>query len=645
MSSSLLNIGATGLQVANINLQVTGNNIANANTPGYSRQEAVQTENIPLYAGVGYLGQGANVTTVKRIYDQFLTAQVQSGQAATSSADQLNSLVSGLSQYMSDSNSGLSSALTSFFNGADCLTSNPSSTTARQVFLNAAAGLQSRFNSIAGQLTSLSGQVNTQVQTQISSVNSVAQQIAGLNDQIAKAEASTGQPANDLRDQRDQLVQTLNKSIKASVVQTGDGQYNIYVGNGQALVQGNQSYQLAAVPSQYDPTQLSVGYKSPAGTVNIDDSQLGGGALGGLLDFRRNTLIPAQNSLGKLAAAVSADVNAQNNLGMDANGKMGTNLFSVAGPTVAASSNNTGSATVTASITNANAGQGYDYQIKYQGGAYTVSHYPDGSASVTVTSWPTTIDGVTMNLSGTMNSGDSFLVRPTANAASSMQTLTTDYHNVAAATPVVLNQGSNNTGSATVSSIGVDSTYAGAPLTSPVNLTYSSAVGGSLSGFPGSVTVNVNGTNTTYSGGTAPYTQGATYSFNGVQLTLSGTPANNDTFAVSANTANSTDGGNASALAKLRNATLLDGGTTSIGSSWNDLVTKVGVQANTASSNLTSQKALLASSQQQQSSVSGVSLDDEAMNLMKYQQAYQASAKVMQTANTLFDSLLSIAGG
>ena len=513
------------------------------------------------------------------------------------------------------------------------------------MFLNAAAGLQSRFNSIAGQLNALSNQVNTQVQTQISSVNSVAQQIAGLNDQISKAEASTGQPANDLRDQRDQLVQTLNKSIKASVVQTGDGQYNIYVGNGQALVQGNQSYQLTAVPSQYDPTQLSVGYKSPAGTVNIDDSQLGGGALGGLLDFRRNTLLPAQNSLGKLAAAVSADVNAQNSLGMDANGKMGTNLFSVAGPTVAASSNNTGSATVTASITNANAGQGYDYQIKYQGGAYTVSHYPDGSASVTVTSWPTTIDGVTMNLSGTMNSGDSFLVRPTANAASSMQTLTTDYHNVAAATPVVLNQGSNNTGSATGSSIGVDSTYAGSPLTSPVNLTYSSAVGGSLSGFPGSVTVNVNGTNTTYSGGTAPYTQGATYSFNGVQMTLSGTPANNDTFAISANTANSTDGGNASALAKLRNATLLDGGATSIGSSWNNLVTKVGVQANTASSNLTSQKALLASSTQQQQSVSGVSLDEEAMKLMKYQQAYQASAKVMQTANTLFGSLLSIAGG
>lgn len=644
MSSSLLNIGASGLRVADINLQVTGNNIANASTPGYSRQEAVQTENIPLNAGVGYLGQGVNVTTVKRIYDQYLTAQVQSGQAATSAADQLNNLVSGLSQYMSDSNSGLSSALTSFFNGADGLTSNPSSTTARQVFLNAASGLQSRFNAMAGQLSSLSAQVNTQVQTQISAVNSVAQQLASLNDQISKAEASSGQPANDLRDQRDQLVQTLNQSIKASVVQTSDGQYNIYVGNGQALVQGNQSYQLAAVPSQYDPTQLSVGYKSPAGTVTIGDSQLGGGALGGLMSFRENTLIPAQNQLGKLAAAVSADVNAQNQLGMDANGNMGQALFSVAGPGVAASSSNTGNATVTASITNANAGQGYDYQIKYQGGAYTVSHYPDGSASVTVTSWPTTIDGVTMNLSGTMNSGDSFLVRPTANAASTMQTLTTDYHAVAAATPVVLNQGSNNTGNATVSSIGVDSTYAGSPLTSPINLTYSSAVGGSLSGFPGSVTVNVNGTSTTYSGGTAPYTQGATYLFNGVQLTLSGTPANGDTFAVSANTANSTDGGNASALAKLRNATLLDGGTNSIGTSWNNLVTQVGVQANTASTNLTSQKALLANATSAQQSVSAVSLDDEAMNLMKYQQAYQASAKVMQTANTLFDTLLSIAG-
>jgi len=645
MSTSLLNIGATGLRVADINLQVTGNNIANASTPGYSRQEAVQTENIPLYAGVGYLGQGANVTTVKRIYDQFLTAQVQSGQASTSAADQLNSLLSGLNKYMSDSNSGLSTSLTSFFNAADGLASKPSDTTARQVFLNAAASLQSGFNSIAGQLNSLNGQVNTQVQTQISSVNATTQQIASLNDQIAKAEASTGQPANDLRDQRDQLVQTLNQSIKASVVQTGDGQFNIYVGNGQALVQGNQSYQLTAVPSQYDPTQLSVGYKSPAGTVSIDDSQLGGGALGGLMDFRNKTLIPAQNSLGRLATAVSADVNAQNKLGMDANGQMGTDLFSVAGPSVAASTNNTGSATMTASITNANAGQGYDYQIKYQGGAYTVSHYPDGSASVTVTSWPTTIDGVTLNLSGTMNSGDSFLVRPTANAAATMQTLTTDYHNVAAASPVVLNQGSNNTGSATVSSIGVGSTYAGAPLTSPVNLTYSSAVGGSLSGFPGSVTVNVNGTNTTYSGGTAPYVQGATYSFNGVQMTLSGTPGNGDTFAISANTANSTDNGNASALAKLRNANLLDGGTTSIGSAWNNLVTQVGVQANQAGTNLTSQKALLASSTSQQQSVSGVNLDDEAMNLMKYQQAYQASAKVMQTANSLFSSLLSIANG
>lgn len=644
MSSSLLNIGASGLRVADINLQVTGNNIANASTPGYSRQEAVQTENIPLYAGVGYLGQGANVTTVKRIYDQFLTAQVQSGQAATSAADQLNSLVSGLSQYMSDSNSGLSSALTSFFNSADGLASNPSSTTARQVFLNAASGLQSRFNSIAGQLSSLSNQVNTQVQTQISSANGVASQIAALNDQIAKAEASTGQPANDLRDQRDQLVKTLNQSIKASVVQTGDGQYNIYVGNGQALVQGNQSYQLTAVPSQYDPTQLSVGYKSPAGTVTIDDSQLGGGALGGLMNFRQNTLIPAQNNLGRLAAAVSADVNAQNKLGMDANGNMGANLFSVASPSVAASSNNTGSATVTASITNANAGLGYDYQIKYQGGAYTVSHYPDGSASVTVTSWPTTVDGVTLNLSGTMNSGDSFLVRPTVNAASTMQTLTTDYHNVAAATPVVLNQGSNNTGTATVASIGVDSTYAGSPLTSPLTLTYSSAVGGSLSGFPGSVTVTVGGSSTTYTGGTAPYTQGATYSFNGIQMSLSGTPGNGDTFTLSANKANSTDNGNASALAKLRNATLLNGGTSSIGTTWNNLVTQVGVQASQASSNLISQKALLASSTSQQQSVSGVSLDDEAMNLMKYQQAYQASAKVMQTANSLFDTLLSIAG-
>ena len=643
MSSSLLNIGASGLRTAGIHLQVTGNNIVNANTPGYSRQEAVQTQNVPLYAGVGYLGQGADVATVKRIYDQFLTTQVQSGHAATSAANQLSSLLTGLDKYLGDPNSGLSSALTSFFNAADGLASKPSDTTARQVFLNAAAGLQNRFNAIAGQMNALSGQVNTQVQTQVSTVNGTAKQIAALNEQIAKAEASTGQPTNDLRDQRDQLVLTLNKSIKASAVQTSDGQYNVYIGNGQALVQGNQSFELTTVSSPYDPTQLSVGYKSPAGTVSIDDSQLGGGAPGGLMDFRRNTLTPAQNSLGRLATAMSSAVNAQNRLGMDANGKMGTDLFSVAGPTVAPSSGNTGSGTLTASVTNANAGQGYDYQVKYQGGAYTVSRYPDGSGAVTVTSWPTTVDGVTLNLSGAMNNGDSFLVRPTANAASSMKTLTNDYHAVAAASPVVADLGSNNKGSGAVTSVGVNAGYAGAPLASPVSLTYNAAGGGSLSGFPGTVTVTVNGTSTTYTG-TAPYTQGATYAFNGVQMTMTGTPANGDTFKLSPNAANSTDNGNASALAKLRNAALLDGGTTSFGSAWNNLTTQVGVQTNQANGNLTAQTGLLASSVRQQQSVSGVSLDDEAMNLMQYQKAYQASAKVMQTANSLFDSLLSIAG-
>ncbi|KMY65517.1 flagellar hook protein FlgK, partial [Desulfocarbo indianensis] len=272
-----------------------------------------------------------------------------------------------------------------------------------------------------------------------------------------------------------------------------------------------------------------------------------------------------------------------------------------------------------------------------------VSRYPDGSGAVTVTSWPTTVDGVSLNLSGAMNNGDSFLVRPTANAASSMKTLTNDYHAVAAASPVVADLGSNNKGSGAVTSVGVNAGYAGAPLASPVSLTYTAAGGGSLSGFPGTVTVTVNGTSTTYSG-TAPYTQGATYAFNGVQMTMTGTPANGDTFKLSPNAANSTDNGNASALAKLRNAALLDGGTTSIGSAWNNLTTQVGVRTNQANGNLTAQTGLLASSMRQQQSVSGVSLDEEAMNLMQYQKAYQASAKVMQTANSLFDSLLSIAG-
>lgn len=358
------------------------------------------------------------------------------------------------------------------------------------------------------------------------------------------------------------------------------------------------------------------------------------------MEFRSKTLIQAQNGVGRLAAAISAEVNAQSRLGMDANGKMGGDIFSVAGPSVMPRSDNRGSATLTASITNATATPAHDYQLRYQGGVYTVSRYPDGSKATVVTTWPATVDGIRLNLSGTMHSGDSFLVRPTANAAATMKVLTTDYRTIAASSAVVADVGGNNRGSGAVTSVGINVVAFPA---AAVKLTYNASAGGSLTGFPGSVTVTFNGKSTTYAG-SAPYVQGATYAFNGIHMMMTGAPANGDTFKLSPNVANSTDSGNASTLAKLRNASLLDGGTVSVGAAWHNLVTQVGIQAHQAAGNLTSQTVLHRSAVSQQQAVSGVNLDEEAMKLMQYQKAYQASAKVMQTANSLFDTLLSMHG-
>lgn len=648
--ASILSVGQSALSAAQVGLSTTSHNIANAATPGYSRQLVVQGAALPQGFGFGFLGQGVEISTVKRVYSEFLGSQVRTAQTTKSALDSHFAQIRQIDNLLADPASGLSPALQGFFSGVQELSSNPSSIPSRQAVLSSAESLASRFQSLSARLTELEQGVNSQVSASVNVINSYAQQISQLNDAIARAEGASGRPPNDLLDQRDQLIVDLNTEIKATVVKQGDGAYNVFIGNGQPLVVGGTASRLTTIASPTNPEKIEVAYQTNAGPVIVSADSLAGGKLGGVLAFRSQSLEPAQNALGRVAIGLAMSFNAQHQQGRDLNGDVGGAFFNIAPPLVRANAFNDSASTavVTASISDANALTTSDYRLQFDGTDYTLSRLPNGSP-VTVVDGDT-VDGITLSLTGTPVAGDSFLIRPTVNGASSFRVAITDPKQIAAAAllpdpPVGTSVPLTNTGTGAISAATVDSSYV--PLAAPVALSYDE-LANELSGFPANqdVTVSIGGVDTVYPGSdpapAIPYTDGATLSFGGISFVLSGAPLDGDSFNVAANPFGVGDNRNALLLNALQTANGLDGGTTTFQGAYSQLVSQVGNQTRELEVTSNAAGKLLNEAQLSLQNESGVNLDEEATNLMRYQQAYQAAGKVMQIAGQMFDVLLSL---
>jgi flagellar hook-associated protein 1 FlgK len=643
--ANIISIAQSGLAAAQAGLATTGHNIANQATPGYSRQQVVQSSAPGQNYGFGFIGNGTNVDTIQRIYSSFLGAQASSTQSTKSQLDSYSAQISKINNMIADTSSGLTPAIQDFFTGIQDMVSSPASVSSRQAVLSAAQSLASRFQSLNGQLNNIEGDVNDQIQGSVTNINAYATQIAQLNLSIAKAQ-STGQPPNDLLDQRDQLVANLSKESKVSLVEQ-DGNYNVFIGNGQPLVVGSTAYQLKTVPSTTDIGRLEVGYVNASGsTVTLPEDSLTGGNLGGLFQFRSETLDPVQNSLGRVALGLATTFNAQHKLGVDLNGAAGGDFFSEATPVINPDSRNTGTAVVAASITDVGALTASDYRLSYDGTNYSITRLSDNTSVYSNAALPSApIDGVDFSVtSGAMAAGDKFVIRPTVNGAEDFNVLITNTSAIAAAAPIRTSVPTTNIGTGAISAGSIDSTYTSATVATPVTLTYN-AVGGTLTGFPATmpVTVTTNGVPTTFAAG-APvtYTAGSTISFGGAQIQISGAPKDGDTFTISANTNASGDNRNILALGGLQSANVLLGGTANYNSAYSQIVSLVGNKTSEVQTNSAAQGNLLSSIQNAQQSESGVNLDEEATNLIRYQQAYQASGKVMQIVDQLFSTLLSL---
>ena len=634
MAGSLLGVGISGLNAAQLGLLTTSHNISNANTRGFSRQQILQGTNNPLYTGAGFLGRGVNVANVQRIYSEFLTTQVRQDQAQASHLAAYYDSIRQIDNVLADRTAGLTPSLEEFFRSVQNLSAHPGDGPARASVLGSSQALAARFQQLSTRLQSLRDDANARISSSVNLINTYTSQIAEINRQISLAQASGGgqQLPNDLLDQRDTLLRQLSEEIGINTVAQSDGTINVFLSNGQAVVVGDQNNRLQALPDTQNPQDTQVALQIGSTITRFRSADLTGGNLGGALAFRDQSLGSAQNALGRIGLVLANEINLQHQLGQDLTGALGGTFFNLGSPTSISATTNTGTGVLAATISNYSALTTSDYRVSYDGANYTITRLSDNT-SQSFAALPATVDGVQITLSaGTPNAGDSFLVQPTRTGARDFSVAITDASRIAAAAPIRTAAASANTGTGSISQGSVN--YPPPPnpnLRNTVRITFTG---------PNTYDVFDVTTSTTLATGVA-YTPGTNITYNGWTAAISGSPRTGDQFTVSANTSGQGDGRNALLLAALQSKNVL-GGTLTFTGAYGSLVGEVGSKTRELELNTRSQTNLLVQTEQRISTVSGVNLDEEAANLIRYQQAYQASSKVIAMAGNLFQEIIDI---
>ena len=610
--ADILNIGSSALLAAQRGLEVTSHNVANVNTPNYSRQRIEQSSRIGNFDSSG----GVSVDLTRRLNDAVLETRLVRSSSETARLTSFDAMARRVDSLLSDPDTGLSSSLDSFFSSLSDLAANPSSTAVRQSTLGTAQSLADRFNSLHGELSSLDAEVDQRLRIAVGTLNDQTAALAKLNARIASSGANA---SPDLLDSRDKLVQDIAGQLQVSTVRQDDGSLNLYTGSGQPLVVGSTAVPLATSTDSFRPDRIEI----------AGGKQLSGGVIGGLLDARRELIDPALEKLGRMAVAISSASNSVQAEGVDLKGNSGAPLFATISGEVLPASGNSGSAQVSLGLGDSAKLTGGDYLLRYSSGSWQLSNASTGAAVALSGSGtaedPFTAEGLSLVVSGSANEGDRYRLSPAREAAGALKLSLSDAAGLAAASPLTASAGLSNQGSAKASGLSI--TDASNPaLKTPASIVFTSATTYSIDG-----------------GAEQNWSAGSAISANGWSLSLSGSPAAGDRFSLAPTSAGSGDNRNALALSALSSKKLLDGGSSSLVTANSNLVTQIGSTAERVSVAKTAAEALQVQAQGERDSLSGVNLDEEAANLIRYQQAYQAAAQVIATASAAFESLLAAA--
>lgn len=654
-----MNVGVSALIANQQALTTTGHNIANVNSAAYSRQTIATKALVGQNMGTGYVGKGVQVATIMRNYNELLGKQSNAANAASAAdAIRYQSLVQMQDVY-SGGDGSLGAAINSMMNAFADVEAAPADGTARNVVLTRMSELTARFRAASATLQEMDYATNQQVTNNVTLVNNLAGQVASLNTQIARALASGHQP-NDLLDARDQIIREINQYVQTTQVDADSGAINLFVGGSQALVLGSSTGQLSVAETAEYPGsgKLSLYFSQPNGErVELTANMVGGGEIAGLLKFNNDDLVTGRNLLGRLALSIGTELNQQNKLGLTLSGNFGTDLFKLTTSTtgwsnIAGYDAGNAAQSAQAAVTDTHALVASDYRIQFNGaGGAQLVRLSDGKLTDLDVD-PVTgdighiVDGLQFTVPGAVTNaaqkGQSILFQPFSKAADEIQPLVHNAADLAVSNAVTANITSSNAGTLQLSSLRATDLTGIPAQNAPVRITFDGAGNYSYQTYDPATS------SWSAASAAATYTSGQAIQINGWNITLTGTPGSGDSVDVG-NAKDLGDGyklnaGNASAFLALRDAAIFDNGT-SLSDGFSSAMAVIGTRTQSAKYAAELSETVANNLNADRTAVSGVNLDEEAARLLQYQQAYQASAKIISTAQSLFDSVLSAVGG
>lgn len=622
----LMRIGSSAMTAAYAQLQTTGQNIANANTPGYVRREVVLQEAGDMLGG-SWVGRGVDAVAVRRLYDPYLVRESVSNQAAASQDKARADALGSLESLFSDPQTGLGAAFDDLATAFTDLGARPSDPAARTAVLARVETFANRAASMDRRLMEIRDSAQGRMQNDVTRANDILRSLAALNRRVTDATGNGGQP-NALLDQRDKLLADLNGIVRANATFGNDGSVTVATQRGEPLVVGDHATRIELGANPLDGSKLDVSVRRANGTLLPIDSTELGGSLGGLVRFVSSDLETTRANLGRMTASVAGVLNDRQARGLDAEGRAGAPLLGIGTPSVTGSGANAGTAGYDVQVLDPSALKASDYELAFTGGRLRLTRLADGEVRE-FSGAPIEVDGLRLGSTGGLPAeGDRFLVRTASAFAAGARALQSNPARIATALPVAAETGAGNTGDLRAAAL--DVAAIGPGTAQAVTIT-----------FTGPNTFSVTGAGTGNPTGLA-YTPGMTLSYNGWNLTLDGTPAAGDTLRVGATPNPAVDNRNALAMQSLADAAFVDGAT--LVNRYAELVGDVGTRSQSAKASSDMSQRLYEDAERARSEMSGVNLDEEAARLMQYQQAYQAAAKVLATANEMFRSLLNAAG-
>jgi len=640
---SLLNVGARALLANQLALHTAGHNVANVNTPGYSRQSTVMHTEVSQRQGNGWIGNGAHVATILRNHNELLTRQAAAAQS-TQASDSARALrLVQMQDVFRAGSEGLGAEIDKILDALGHVAMSPTDISARTVVLARMDEIAARMRKNAGQLHDMQEIAHGQLAAGVEQVNHLARNIAALNEEIAQAHHS-GHTPNDLLDERDQLIRELNQHIQTTQRQADDGSMDVFVAGSQALVLGHSAANLAVGESALFPGSRQWALRlQQAGNPDIElhEGMLGGGELSALLHFANHDLAEGRNLLGRMAQALAGSMNAQQRQGITLDGKAGKDLFALPHSSIG---HTKGQALGRITFTDVTCLAASDYEVRFT--------TPPAGQVVRLSDGKTTafgslddaalqdIDGLAFHLETAGKEGERILFQPLADAAANIQLMLHAPRDLAAANPIHAAMGTSNGGALKLLELrALPTGFTAPPIGAGVTLTFHAS---------NPLSVTVQGSTTPVSGSTFAYTPGQPLVIDGWSITLQGTPHEGDSITIG-NALDPQygdlfmrDGGNAAALAHLREQPMFDGAPLSDG--WGQVTAHIGTRTQSALYAAKLSESIASHLESDRNAVSGVNLDEEAARLIQYQQAYQASAKLLQIAQTLFDNLISTSG-